>query len=227
MGRGQGSGGRAGRPLNSGGSVRKGVAPGSALGAGGIDAEAQAAALVQPESYREFVGDSESTDWAYANYDFTTVPYSEMSAIVSYTGNSYIGLNKGLREGTPLSEKNEAMLFNMDNFFKSSTARSASNITVWRGAGKEAGSKIMALGVGGVFHDQGFVSTSLVRSSAFTSYEYHFKINVKKGQRGAAVLQVSYHKNENEFLLPRGSSFQIKNIEKKGGKTFVEMDYLG
>lgn len=86
----------------------------------------------------------------------------------------------------------------------------------------------LRLQVGGVFHDDGFGSTSIL-SKKVASGNIVLEINVPKGHgHGAWINPLSGAEDEEyEFLLQRGSDYKILNIKNVGDDTVVELDLVG
>jgi hypothetical protein len=91
--------------------------------------------------------------------------------------------------------------------------------TVYRGVNQNVADKIVTAGVGGVFSDKAYGSTSFSINTAnsFGSGKNIIHIDAKKGQKGIDMNKVlgmkSIHKGEYEFVLPRGTSYRITKIE--------------
>lgn len=83
-------------------------------------------------------------------------------------------------------------------------------------------------GIGSAFKDNGFVSTTIYDKSV-ASGTVDIVINVPKGTgRGAWIQPLSGSPDENEFLLQRGSVFEVTGITKHdNGRTTVEMTWIG
>lgn len=81
--------------------------------------------------------------------------------------------------------------------------------------------------IGSTFHDDGFVSTSVVRKKQ-ASGNIFMEINIPKGQGvGAWVNPLSGKPEEYEFLLNRGTDFLVTDIGQDGADTIIRMKVTG
>jgi hypothetical protein len=97
--------------------------------------------------------------------------------------------------------------------------RLEADTTLYRGVPDAVAAQIEASGVGSVFQDKAYVSTSFHQSTAKGfGYGNIIHISAPAGTKGIDMNKVlgsrSTHKNEKEFLLPRGSSFRLTKVEK-------------
>lgn len=83
----------------------------------------------------------------------------------------------------------------------------------------------------GIYQDNGFCSTTLVRGSfkKRITNEIDLRIKVPKGKGvGAWIAPISKYPKESEFLLQRGSRFRIHNITPKEGQGWdIELELIG
>lgn len=81
---------------------------------------------------------------------------------------------------------------------------------------------------GSVFKDKGFVSTSTLQEKV-ASGNVVMEIDVPPGKgRGAWINSLSGAQDEEyEFLLQRGSIFEVEKITKKGTDTVIKMKWVG
>lgn len=111
--------------------------------------------------------------------------------------------------------------------------------TLYRGVGLDIEYK-----KGDIHKEYGFASTSFfedkgvqfAKSAVATkrnAYPYLFKINAKKGQKGAipdvadySELRTGLRAVEAEYILPRGTTYKVKNIIDKGDYKEIEVDIL-
>lgn len=80
------------------------------------------------------------------------------------------------------------------------------------------------------FVDESYCSTALIKNSfqANTSKQIHMKIHVPAGTGiGAFVSPISDFTEENEFLLARGTSFEILSLQEGVSDTYVEARVIG
>lgn len=92
----------------------------------------------------------------------------------------------------------------------------ADTMVVYRGTngGEFAGVDVSQL-VGTVLKDQGFISTSLLKDSAFER-RYEYEITIHQGTTGAAIRTISRYSNEQEFLLDHTMSLRITEVVQDG-----------
>lgn len=169
----------------------------------------------------------------------------ERDTIRDYTGEDYTYINRALRGNSVLasmmSDKEKAVRFEQASKISSGISKYGlnENIIVYRGVSLDAlgihgvfDSKIsegMKNLVGTVYKDEGFMSTSAVKSSSFASKGVVMSIKVPKGKgRGAWVKPLSNFSGENEFLLQRSSSLKITKAERDaGGRWEIEAELIG
>lgn len=99
------------------------------------------------------------------------------------------------------------------------------NIKVYRTCERDV---LQAIGnVGDSFKDNGFVSTTIFDKSV-ASGTVDIVIDVPKGNgRGAWIQPLSGSPDEYEFLLQRGSVFEVSKITETNGRTKIEMTWVG
>ena len=110
--------------------------------------------------------------------------------------------------------------------------------TIYRGV--RSGKKwISDLGEGDIIEDSSFVSTSLDKDQAElfardamtgkVGSGALFEIKAKRGQKGG-YLDINeihtYHKGEQEFLLPRNTKLEIENINREGKVPIVTLKII-
>jgi hypothetical protein len=131
-------------------------------------------------------------------------------AIASYTGIGYIQVNQGLRKGL-LNSTVADMVAKLDKAFQHSVP-TKDEIVVYRGF-SSADSILGVPGshVGGVFIDNGYISTSTKNSTAasFGGSGTLVHIILPSGSRVVKPGSISGHSSEMEIILNRGSRFQI------------------
>lgn len=149
-----------------------------------------------------------------------------IDAIYTYTGSSYSDINKYLRGITKhISSNLKKTITNLDEVLEKSS--SPSSVLVHRGMGYDHIADILGVTkndllnpeklVGHVFTEKGFMSTSIAPHGSFSGVKCHFI--VPKGAKGLFVAPVSKYSTELEYLLPRNTSFAIKDVilNKYGG----------
>lgn len=112
----------------------------------------------------------------------------------------------------------ESVVKKIDSSFSKSVVKS--DFVVYRGM--RNGDRVLNLGVGGVYNDKAYVSTSknLAAAKKFSDgvgkNSIIMKINVSKGNEALTMNDFSdkagHLKRENEILLPRNQKFKIKSI---------------
>ena len=84
------------------------------------------------------------------------------------------------------------------------------------------------LQVGDIIHDKGYTSTSVGKWSETQPNYTYLKIRVPAGKgRGAWIAPISWVKEEQEFLLNRGTKFRITKVKRnKDGSQFAECEVI-
>lgn len=91
-----------------------------------------------------------------------------------------------------------------------------------------AGTDLNSL-VGKVYTDNAYMSTSPLLGSSAVNKNLLMEIRVPSGRnRGAYVNKLAgqYQNKEYEYLLPRGSRFNIVGITEIGGKPTIQMEMI-
>lgn len=163
-------------------------------------------------------------------------------AISYYTGSEYAGLNKKLRdyasntagslhELSKFDQKTALLVASLDVATRLHTH--ATPFEVYRGAGSSVAAQIDKLGVGEVWQDTGYVSTSTQRRYADEwggGPDGGIAMRIVT-RHGVNVSQMSQHKSESEHLLPRRSRFRLKSKEWRyvNGKPrlYVDLEHIG
>ena len=173
------------------------------------------------------------------------VSKESLKALYRYTGSFYMTSNPKLRDKAHNNlsrdevlnriEKTESPDFakwlkNMDkglDSYKNTTA-----FIGYRGAGYAllGGSKtyeqLQAM-VGKTVHDPGHMSISTVRGREFSG-SVLYEVQVPKGTGiGAYVGKLSQHQSEAEFLINRGTIFQIVKVSRQGSRPVVTLRIYG
>lgn len=159
------------------------------------------------------------------------------SAIGMYSGDSYSGIN-GLLRGEMTerqvgewdkSESDEHKIQNMIPNIESAIGEFEldSPIKVFRTCEEDIFIE-NDIKVGSVFKDKGFVSTSTLQEKV-ASGNVVMEIDVPAGKgNGAWINSLSGAQDEEyEFLLQRGSQFEVAGIEKAGQDTVIKMKWIG
>lgn len=159
------------------------------------------------------------------------------SAIGMYSGDSYSGIN-GLLRGEMTErqvgewdkfESDEHKIQNMIPNIESAIGEFEldSPIKVFRTCEEDIFIE-NDIKVGSVFKDKGFVSTSTLQEKV-ASGNVVMEIDVPAGKgNGAWINSLSGAQDEEyEFLLQRGSQFEVAGIEKAGQDTVIKMKWIG
>jgi len=145
--------------------------------------------------------------------DHAPLSAGEKMFTTDYTGSEYSHINYALRSGQDHYKMSE-----IDSAIAKSSAKK--DLVVARGISRAAMIKIVAnaggeIKIGDVITDKGYASTTR-RASTAASFAggqgYGLKISIPKGARALPVKEFSNHPDEDEFLLPRGSSFRVTRI---------------
>lgn len=172
----------------------------------------------------------------------------ERDAVVKYTSNYYTTMNGYLRGFRPGDDEAKKTIKNCASAL--SKASSPFDIVVGRGSdmrslggmlGNPAGLAEAARAgqgaeylqnnrgslIGSVASDAGFLSTTPVSGGGFSG-DITYRIIVPKGSEGAYVDDYSRFKGEREFLLQKGGTFRVVDIDTAdGNRATVYMEYLG
>ena len=179
-----------------------------------------------PEKLQEQVG---NTSWENRLTD------DQKHALDMYLNrdNAYRDINNALRKGQDASPETQKLIDNLGAALDDSYLKQ--NITVTRRSGAsllggaDTPAKIREM-YGKVVVDPGFASsTAKVDSGAYANtrpMEYHIKVPGRTRGVGAYVQDLATFE-EHEFLFNRGSAFRILGSYSRGGKTHVNMEYVG
>ena len=160
------------------------------------------------------------TAWERSEYKDWSPSRSERQALHDYSLEGYKTINSDLRRGEPLSKRDQATFEHLQSAIdKAGPVKE--NLTVFRSM---SANLFDSTNVGSTYQDKGFMSTTLQRE-AIAGWEAHggggrhalVTIDVKKGAKGAPLIEHSARKGEGEFLLPPNSKLTItKKIEHQG-----------
>jgi ADP-ribosyltransferase exoenzyme len=131
--------------------------------------------------------------------------HEEKQAMVTYSGDAFVGINKKLRSRNA-DKDTAALVGHMDSAMDKS--RTTEPIVTFRGSRRHP--SFMKAKVGDTFVDNAFVSTSYSEEGAFL-HPIQFKITSPSGTKIAPI--PSSHGGEGEMLLARGSKFRIDKRE--------------
>lgn len=159
--------------------------------------------------------------------------FAQEQCISDYTGDSYEPINNFLRGLITEKEAKEELSggeFGLKSLVKNIDAginkfKLDAPITVYRTCEREF---LDQLSVGGVFHDDGYGSTSVLPLPV-ASGDVHFEIAVPSGKGiGAYVDAVSWKEGEEfEFLLGRGADYYVESIEERKDGVYVKASIAG
>jgi hypothetical protein len=154
---------------------------------------------------------------------------NERSGIVKYVKTSYGRMNRALRNESYSDNSTIGKAINnaQKGLLKGNLDKDINVYRCIRTNGKNSQAIINALdvGIGNIFVDKSFCSTSLDKNTSDTGFSGKIKINiiVPKGSKGAYVQSFSKYKNEYEYLLPHGTSFKLisHEVHKKNTHIFT------
>ena len=153
----------------------------------------------------------------------------ERMSIIGYTGSDFEYINAALRGGDmdsyiehQVDEIDSGISkFNLKQDIK--VYRGVDSLVVKQALGTTDPDEINANFKGGVFKDNGFMSTSTNKQKTFSGAQ--FEISVKRGRgKGAFVAPISSFKSESEFLLKRGTELKITGASYKGGRLHIQCE---
>lgn len=147
---------------------------------------------------------------------YDQLPEDERNVLTEYMLDGYIKINQQLNRPQEIDAKTKSRIEVLDaTLDKFSTEES---ILVYRGAKREI---YEGHGIGEIITEKGFLSTSVERRIAKTfpkateeGKKVLFEIQVPRGKNGAYIGWNSPY-GENEYILKRGSQFEIININKE------------
>lgn len=176
---------------------------------------------------------------AYENSMFgswnNNLSMDEVASIGAYSGDAYSGINGLLRHcmtekmvdswNSTEARSLQDMIQNIDSAISQFDLKSP--IKVYRTCEKDV-LRNLKLEPGSTFHDDGFVSTSVI-SEKVASGNIVMEINVPAGKgHGAWINPLSGAQDEEwEFLLQRGSDFRVQSVDSRGDDAVVRLDLLG
>ena len=133
------------------------------------------------------------------------------SAVYSYTGSGYTGINGGLRGTRELDDYSKKKIKHLDEVYAKTPLRD--DHVVYRGVSFTRDFRPPA--VGQLWEDKGYGSTSVSQDSKFGG-DGHFTIEVPKGTQAMYVSSISaVGTHEKELLLGRGAKYRVVSKETK------------
>ena len=157
----------------------------------------------------------------------------EARSVSEYTADLYGDVNSYLRGyGEKLGVSRQAQVNEGIKNIDSALAKfeNPSELITYRAINPEAfaGTDLNSL-VGKVYTDNAYMSTSPLLGSSAVNKNLLMEIRVPSGRnRGAYVNKLAgqYQNKEYEYLLPRGSRFNIVGITEIGGKPTIQMEMI-
>jgi hypothetical protein len=153
---------------------------------------------------------------------------AQFAAIDDYTANGYRDTNNVLRTGdTPQFSDTLDQIQGLDAALAAAPKVKADTV-VYRGMNAK---RLESLKVGDVYQDKGFVSTSVDFGASFADHS-SAKMTIvlpKDSKAGAYVERLSSNSRELEWIMPRGSMFEIldKVREPNSDKFVFTLLYVG
>ena len=197
--------------------------------------------------YEEVIGDRYNLLTKTANDWIDELTFREKRAIATYTGSDYSSINNALRgiekKTDSWKEKYSKCVENISNALQKSEA--PMDMLVYRGSGTECLKNMMDKEtyntllntrdndkktellkkniVGSILQDEGFMSTSVNKNSAFSG-DLRLEIKIDKGTRGGGfVKSISAYTNEEEYLLDKGTHLLIEGVRTgEKGEVIIE-----
>lgn len=141
-------------------------------------------------------------------------------ALKQYTASIYYPVNKGLRDETPLSTQEQAVVRALDEAFDRAM-KTTEVMQLFRAAGEEFADVVEKLKVGEDVTDKAFVSTTFDEQYARTlmggqsgDKKALIEIVLPKDSRAIDTSPFNPFKGENETLLPRNTTFRYLGKER-------------
>lgn len=167
-------------------------------------------------------------------YDHITPQQNDL--LSKYRDNDYVQLNKKIREGEALDDNQKKMSKEISKAIQGSELQH--DITLWRGlSGKNSLmyiTMLKSLKPGDQFKEESFTSSSLVQGQAIKFRDLYkdtnnlvVKILASKGSKALSMQNLGnadekiMYSDEYEFLLDKGSTFQI--VESKDNEITVKL----
>lgn len=222
------------------GAAGSAVGAGSAFGGGSFSGGAGSSGGKSFGSH--FVSDNEYD--TYSQQDAVGMSDREKNVVQNYTGTTYSGMNERLRENqygnpnVPVSLAYDGQITVMTDYLDRHEL--PADCDVFRGVGKAdfifgsdvdnlSDDELDAKYKGTMFRDKSFgsTSTSIDVAKKFSSGTL-LEISAPKGARGAFVGNTStYHSEEREIILQRGTIYSIDKVYRKDGYLVVQMTARG
>lgn len=181
------------------------------------------------ESYRRIDSMFDAMDWGEDHYDtkwLSSLPVEDKDAVITYTGSSYIRMNKYLRLGdNSISDTLKAKIPKATRALEK--AEVPENIVAFRGCSKSAlkGHDLDNL-KGAIIEDKGFMSTSILTDRAKNfEKDVLYEIYVPKGYKGAGYVgNISNHGHECELLFKPNAKLRVLEVKDTRHKIHLIME---
>lgn len=165
---------------------------------------------------------SETTMKPFVNQLLEAATDTELGALRTWSGGSYVNINRYLRYGINVDPISKKAAKDIEAVLGKVTTQK--EIIVKRGTGtreifeKMTGDwkKDPSVLVGQKFSDKGFTATSPMKEGGFSGAgkgNAELFIRVPKGTHGAYIAHEAFNEEEKEFLLQRGYSYRIIKAE--------------
>lgn len=193
----------------------------------------------KPKEFREFKTPEET--FAYFGRDkndtsklagqwVATLSKEEQVAIRKYSGSYYKSMNGILRGTRAESEYPADKLKEIKQFVSdcdSALAKSVLPIDILthRQLGMDM-LKTLKETPDGIFIDEGFTSTTLIKDSFESKIDVEIKVPAGKGV-GMYITSLARYEDEYEFLLARGTKFKVYEIDESGDRPLVRLEVIG
>lgn len=199
-----------------------------------------------PQRYKKFgnsaeayayMGDVDEKGMPYDNWE-KTLTKEESQAVIDYTGTEYYkeinGTMRGTRKRNKVTGERLTLIKQMISNIRSALDKFElkDDILVYRRTNIRMYKKYLeAYNNGGLYHEKGFLSTTLVKSS-FGKGKCDIVIKVPKGKgRGAWIAPRSLFRpkqEENEFLLNSDQMFIVKAVHppENGKNALIELELM-
>lgn len=141
------------------------------------------------------------------------LPAGPKKDVQTYTGSSYVTINRSLRGQMPMSDRVQKIVDGMDKAMKPTKA----NMSVTRGMGRDGlglghiSDEQLANLAGTVISDAGFVSTAI---RPVFGGEIRLNLEVPAGAKGVWAKPISMHESEDEWLMDRATKIMVTGVEK-------------
>jgi outer membrane biosynthesis protein TonB len=152
---------------------------------------------------------------------------SQQTAIQDYSGEDYREINNGLRGKGDLSENHQETVNQLDSAIRDNTLPQPT--VLYRGM-KMNDDLAARMQPGTTFTDNAYTSTSfdqrISEDFSGSTGSAVMRIKAPAGQNGVAMSAISDYPTESEFLLPRGTRYQINSVHRQDGKYYIDAEIV-